>query len=108
MALEKIKVLENGSTGKYWRILNLIIDKSSMKVSWGLALFEDKAHSDAKYPFLLIKQFGKVCSKAEMQGDLSSVGYAFIKTEANKILKPAPGDSGIVYKYPDLANALDV
>lgn len=47
MAIEKEKTLNNGSVGNYWRILNITIDRQNMKAHAQLALFKDKATSDA-------------------------------------------------------------
>jgi len=47
MAIQKSKTLSNGASGDYWRILEVSIDRQHMSVSGRIALFKDKATSDA-------------------------------------------------------------
>lgn len=52
MAIEKAKTLENGASGNYWRILTITLDRQNLKARGQIALFKDKATSDAGKPHL--------------------------------------------------------
>lgn len=80
MALIKQKTLACGASGSYWKITNQSQDKNSMTGLWTLSLFEDKAHSDSKYPSIEVQVFSKHCTKEEFASNATAIGYALIKT----------------------------
>lgn len=79
MALLKSHVTPN-ATGTYWKITHESIDRVNLLATWTLSLFVDKDHSDSKKTSLDDKSFIKKCSKEDLQGDLTALGYAFIKS----------------------------
>lgn len=88
MAIIKSKTLANGSSGNYWRILNITIDRQGFKVNTQVALFKDQATSDAGHGHLgLIKNFSFNFSMSEI-GSQNIITYMYgkILTAANTMI----------------------
>ena len=109
MALTKSKQLLSGASGEYWKITNIVVDRINLKIAFIISLFTNKTYSDAKAPSLMNKTFNKSSTSEELLGDLPTVGYAYIKAQANIIMnKDFSGNTVKDYhKDEDLAGALD-
>ncbi len=84
MALKKVKQLENGTSGDYWKITQCVVDKNKMTLNVAVELFASKAVADAGGKSLKVRYgFSKECSKEELAGDLVALGYEIIKEQAN-------------------------
>lgn len=106
MALQKSKTLSNGSSGDYWKIIEMSCDRQRMKCTFKIALFMSKDIAMARSGDLgIIKTFSFSATREQLAGDLAALGYALIKAKANEMVsrlgrEDAPSD-------PDLANAVD-
>lgn len=113
MAIQKTKNLPNGSTGNYWKITAEVCDRLKLTCSYTITLFADKAHADNRSPDLgLSKKYTFTCTKGELGGDITALGYDKIKTKAASMVTPATV-RGITtpapYMFdPDLAGGTDV
>lgn len=109
MALEKQKILLNGSEGNYWKVISESYNKSTLTCTWIIALFKDKATCDSGNPGLgLQKTFTYHATRSELSGDRSALAYNQIKLQSSKLVKPAFGSGALFVSDPDLNNALDV
>jgi hypothetical protein len=107
MAIQKDKVLPNGSEGNYWRIISISLDREALVATGRIALFKDKATSDAGLPHLgMIKTFSFNFTVAGLKAapDVISYIYTNILAKANVMrsvdlqgnsITPVPNDSDI-------------
>lgn len=113
MALQKAKVLPNGSEGNYWKIISILAEKPSHNVTYIIALFKDKAIADAKMPSLgLGKKYVFHFTFEQLKSDLIALGYAGIKAKAASLidqlgLDGKPTGDQVPYD-PDLIDTEDV
>lgn len=86
MAIQKTKTLPNGAQGNYWKITSIAIDRQASKIDAKIALFKDKATSDAGAPALgAIKHFSFPCVKSELSADVVELCYIKIMAIASAI-----------------------
>lgn len=110
MAIQKTKVLPSGIEGNYWRLLNMNFNRQTMQATAIIALFKDKAASDAGKPNIgYEKTFQWTFSPSDLAGNINVVAAIYNKikitseTEVTKdsigrlLLNPKPFDE-------DLAN----
>lgn len=106
MALLKSKTLENGATGKYWKITAECYDRMTRKVTWQIALFTDQAHATLHGKHLgLTKSFSSQVTPEEASGNRTALGYAKILEQASQMVNrditgalldtPVPRDSDL-------------
>lgn len=135
MALLKSKILPNGVTGNYWKVIKVTSSIKDKKMRCLLELFLDQAHADLPSPMGLgyVIPFDFSLTEQELSGELFSIADTKIKSVKNDIKIPAvehrdaiaevvaDPDNGIVgspavpevmakpavYKYPDLFGAVD-
>lgn len=107
MALQKSKELPSGVSGNYWKIISTSVDRLKSELSVKIALFKDKAASDAgKVNLGKVHTFSGVHSKPALAGDLTELGYEMIKLQC---AGAAPSVvSGKLMAYNDLKNSIDV
>lgn len=89
MAIQKQKILKNGSIGNYWRILDITLDRQNFKATGRIALFKDKATSDAGKPHLgEIKTFAFTFTIPELVGVTNVIAYMYGKiiTKAQSLI----------------------
>jgi len=113
MAIKKEKTLDNGASGDYWRITRETYNKLAGHCVCLVALFKDKAHSDAgKPPLKEDKSYTVKVTKQEMAGDRTVLCYTKIKQKAASQVLVKPGFDGTPAEYrvfdPDLADGEDV
>lgn len=84
MAIIKSKTLPNGSSGNYYKITSLSLDKEQLELTIKLSLFKDKTTSDSGLPSLKLHKTLK-CSitKEQSVGDLLALGYIKLLQDAN-------------------------
>lgn len=111
MALQKSKTLSNGTTGNYWRFVSFHAERASgptISATWVIALFKDKATSDAGGSSLgLEKVYTFPVTSMDVGGDMRALGYSKIKTKA-ALMVPPIGGGALVPFDPDLDGATDV
>lgn len=111
MAIQKTKTLSNGATGNYWKIISEVYDKVTLQSTYIIALFTDKAHSDAGNPSLgLNKTYIFTFTRLELQGNRTLLGYTSIKAKAASMVLPISGKPGdtLIQFDPDLVGGIDV
>lgn len=79
MAISKEKVLDNGATGNYWKIISIFLNRITMHVHYNMGLFASKAHADVGAGLGLNKEFQTAISAEDSLGDLAAYGYNNIK-----------------------------
>lgn len=80
MAIRKAKTLSNGTSGDYWRILNIVIDRESLNATGRIALFKDAATSASGGKHLgLIKTFSFPLNMTEFLAAPNAVSYIYVK-----------------------------
>lgn len=83
MALKKVKELPSGVSGEYWKVIQVSADRLGLKLSAKIALFKDKAASDAGKQHLgLILSTEKQYTKEQLAGDLTALAYLMFKDKA--------------------------
>jgi len=88
MALSKLTNLDNGTSGSYWKIVQVSIDKKSMSVICRLELFLDKEHADLGKNLGMNKVFRFNISKEDLNSNIVALGY-------ERILALNPPDSDL-------------
>lgn len=89
MAIQKDKTLPNGAQGNYWRILSIVIDRQAFVATGRIALFKDKAASDAgKPPLGMVKSFNFTFQVSDIVGstNIISLIYSKITTKAETLI----------------------
>lgn len=112
MALKKSKTLKNGTTGEYWRITNVSLDRNSNIAKYEISLYLNKTASDNKCsPLDLKKNYSFILTSEQANGDLNKIGYTKIKEKAASQVpdpftrtRPAP----IITFDEDLSGAEDI
>lgn len=88
MAIEKAKVLPNGSSGNYWKIISESYDNVTNQATWIVALFTSKSYSDDTKPSLnLFKKYSAVLTDAEMIGNRTKIAYTKIMAKAESMVR---------------------
>jgi hypothetical protein len=83
MAIQKEKTLKSGVTGNYWRITSVTIDRQNLTVIGQIALFRDKAASDAGMrPMPLVKTFKFPLVMSEIAPPTNLIAYVYVKIQA--------------------------
>lgn len=104
MAIGKTKVLSSGVSGNYWKIICEYYDRNSGRIEFFIALFKDKAASDAGKNHLgIVKKFCTSITREEASSNRTAFGYNFIRTKSASMVTPISGGSQVVYDT-DLAN----
>jgi hypothetical protein len=107
MALQKSKELPSGSSGNYWKIISVSVDRVKLELSAKIALFKDKDSSDqGKKPLGLVHTFSGIQTKEALSGDLTGLAYDMIKTQCSGDQPSAL--SGKLMAYNDLVGSQDV
>lgn len=111
MALRKLKTLDNGSAGDYWRIINATFSRETLTVTCRLALYTNQTIADSTNKHLgLVKYFSFTVTSADLNSDIRALIYDKIKVLTNSTvtidllgnqITPRAYDS-------DLADATDV
>lgn len=87
MAIQKNKVLTNGSSGNYWKIISESLDRISLICTYKIALFKDQEHSNNNAPHLgLEKKFSFQLTPEECLGNRTALGYNKIKDKAESLV----------------------
>jgi len=106
VAIKKEKTLTNGTSGNYWRIIDIHSSIKSSKITWRIGLFKDQEASDTGKDHLMIKTFKATCSQEELNGDRIALGYNKIRqiaeslitqNLANQSINPTPFDPDIAF-----------
>lgn len=80
MAIEKEKTLPSGSTGNYWRLTSINIDRQNLRIMAVIALFKDAAASAAgKPPIGDYKNFNFNFTMAEFAAAPNAIAFAYGK-----------------------------
>lgn len=83
MAISKEKVLPNGTSGGYWKVIHISLDKISdpniVNLNCLLSLFMDKEHAAIKADLGVDKSFTFKIAKKESIGDMWALSYIKIK-----------------------------
>lgn len=114
MAIQKSKTLANGSSGDYWRILDIHIDRQNLKLSGRIALFKDAATSAAGSPPLgaeKIFHFPLVMADFLAAPNAVSFMYGLITADAESLVTMDMNGNVIdpaIAKDPDLAGGIQV
>lgn len=111
MAIQKNKILANGSSGNYWKIVREVCDRVALEMVVEIALFLDKAASDAgKQDLGEKKVFRFRVNREQLAGDRTALAYSLIKSKASSMVLAPRGREGdnLVMFDSDLANGLDV
>lgn len=108
MAIQKSKSLNNGTSGNYWRILQIVIDREAYIARGRIGLFKDAATSAAGGTHLgLVKSFEFTFTMGEIAGVTNIINYMYgkILDKANTMVtidltgatlgSPIPFDSDI-------------
>lgn len=108
MAIQKTKNLPNGTSGNYWRIEDIAINRPSLLVVVSVALYLDASHAASGAPNLgLVKHFRFNLLTSELTGsNIISTLYTKIRTQAETMISVVlnPGDDPIMREYdPDIA-----
>lgn len=87
MAIQKTKTLPNGTSGDYWKITNVGIDRVEHKLIVTISLFLDaSASSTGKQPLLSTKIYRLSFTSGELLSDLINVIYTKVKDQANTMV----------------------
>ena len=99
MALQKSKTLPNGSTGDYWKVAQVIVDKKAMVLVCTISLFMNQTVADVVGPQTLgvSKYYTFPVTKDQLAGDIVALAYTLIIAKVNS----TPTD-------PDLAGSTNV
>lgn len=81
MALKKLKTLDSGVTGDYFKITLAQLDKIGRKVMYHMDLFLNEANKNSK-PLDYRKYFTFDLTTEEMNGNIVAIGYIKIKSIA--------------------------
>lgn len=104
MALKKAKELPSGVQGEYWKIISATVDRDNLKLTVAVALFKDKATSDAGKKHLgVIHRFTGSVTEQQSLSSLVEIGYAMIKAQC--AVNPLPMINRIALN--DLKDAVD-
>ena len=112
MGIQKDKLLNIGVTGSYWKIINITVDKRNSKITGSLALYVNKAASDAGFqPLPFSKTFSLPLVPSEIAPPVDLIEYAYIKIQenANQIISEDPMGNPLetpLNKDPDIANGV--
>lgn len=80
MAIQKTKVLQNGASGNYWRIMNINVNRVTLTASCQIGLFKDAATAAANKPDLgLVKTFHFPFTVGEISQITNIVAYIYAK-----------------------------
>lgn len=95
MAIQNSKTTAAGVTGNYWRFLTITVDRESFQVSGRIALFKDKATSDAGGTHLgLIKSFNFTYTMGDISGAGDIVAFMYTKVLAKANTTVSKGIDG--------------
>lgn len=89
MAIQKTKVMANGHSGNYWRMLSIHLDRQSLKAVGRIALFKDKETSDAGgQPMGCIKDFRFSFTMLEFLSAPNAIAFTYtkIRTKAETLI----------------------
>jgi|ERR1700677_1000945 len=100
MAIQKSKTLINGTTGNYWKITSITVDKQKMVATCVISLFLSSAKSNS-VPMARGRAYKVAVTKEQLAGDITAVCYTSLKTQAAKLIRGQPTDS-------DIAGGIDV
>lgn len=79
MAIQKDKSLDNGVSGNYWKIAQVIINKIDMHAHYQLCLYLDQAHADQGQRLGCDKDFTFEITKDQLDKNMIGLGYDNIK-----------------------------
>lgn len=106
MALLKSKTLKDGTTGEYWKIIGILVDRFAKAAKFEIALFQSQAAAQAgATPMQMRKTKAFMMTSEELAGDITAVGYEKIKSQAAVMLdkdlagkpcEPYPADADLV------------
>ena len=106
MALKKSKTLRNGTTGEYWKITQISLDRTSRNVTYQVSLYLNKAARDSGCsPLDFKKTFSFTLTSEQANGDLSEIGYTKIKERASSMI---PDPFSRVRPQPQIKCDLDL
>jgi len=106
MALQKSKELPSGVVGEYWKIIEVKVDRLKNELCVRIALFKDKAASDAgKQSLGIVHLFSGIQNEEALTGELAALGYDMIKLQLSQ--PPPNAVSGKLIAYNDLVGAQD-
>jgi len=111
MAIKKSKTLTDGSVGEYWKITKEIFNKNTLECTWEISLFKDKTFSDEGMPSLPIRKvYTFNCTKEELAGDRTELGYSKIRAKAITMVRPLFGkkEDALIQFDSDIAGGEDV
>lgn len=107
MALQKLHTLGNGTSGDYFKITRIIVDKNQMKMVCQLELFLDEAHATSE-PMGFRKIFHFDVTDEELTGDIVALGYNKITAYANQVVSVGDNGSPDILQDADIAGAVSV
>ncbi len=94
MAIEKEKILPNGTVGNYWRVyhvgIDIGIDPNNLKVTFTLGLYLNKDTSDSGAPPMVKnKIYAFYFTRTQiLSGNILALGYTAILAKANTMVGP--------------------
>lgn len=109
MALIKLKTLDSGASGDYWKITTVLLNRDKKEISLHISLFKDAAHSSDNKPSLFAKWFTAAIDQPAMDGNLVELGYQIIKSQAATLISQNIHGDPVTpyYRDQDLFNAVD-
>lgn len=106
MAIQKEKILANGSSGNYWKITREIYNRITKVCEWHITLFKDQDKAALGVSLGISHIFSAKLTHGESIGNRTTIGYEKIKDQASEPAGPlSPPDS---MRCPDLVDGIDV
>lgn len=110
MAIQKEKILSNGSSGNYWKITAIKVDKVQLTVQFHLSLFKDSSFRNSQPVDYNCKKYTFNFTKDELKEDITALGYIKIIEKAATMVPPFLGKAGdaLIQYDSDLADGTSV
>lgn len=84
MALQKLKELDSGASGNYWKLTKFMIDAQALRLQAQLELFLNQEKADSAAPSLDSIGFSMDLTKEQLCGNLVALMYGFIKANDDR------------------------
>jgi hypothetical protein len=109
MALQKAKILANGTEGNYWKVTHVSADKIRLELTVHVSLYLSKQAADEGKSNMGVHHTIKGSfTKQQLAGDLTALGYQLVKQSVSGAEPTSPTEGLKIMAHRDLTGSIDV